>query len=90
MDKVKEMYPRSKFYHLKVGNLQEIKKALIYPQDRYLKSKPKCLHKSPYSFQILTRKKRIELYIVPLAYDMFFLYIELTPTFMAGSHNLIP
>ena len=26
MDIVKEMYNKSKFYHLKVGNLQEIKK----------------------------------------------------------------
>ena len=35
MDKVKEMYPRSKFYHLKVGSLQEIKKKLTYPPDWY-------------------------------------------------------
>ena len=35
MDIVKEIYPRSKFYHLIVGNLQEIKKKLTYPTDGY-------------------------------------------------------
>ena len=34
MDKVKEMYPKSKFYHVKVSNLQEIKK-MTYPPVRY-------------------------------------------------------
>ena len=33
IDKLKEMFPRKK-YHLRVGNLQEIKK-LTHPHDRY-------------------------------------------------------
>ena len=52
MDKVKEMFPRSKLYHLKVGNLQEIKKNDI-PYGSVLESIPKYLHKSPCACQIL-------------------------------------
>ena len=40
MDKVKEMYPRSKFYHLKVINLQEKNDI---PSGSVLESIPKCL-----------------------------------------------
>ena len=32
-DKVKEMFPRSKFYHVKVGNLQKIKKMTYIHKD---------------------------------------------------------
>ena len=36
MGKMKEMYPRSKIYALKIGNLQEINKMpYLYPPDRY-------------------------------------------------------
>ena len=46
MDKVKEMYPRSKFYHLKVDDLQEIYKTVI-PSGSVLQCIPKYLHKLP-------------------------------------------
>ena len=52
MDKVKEMYPRSKFWYFKVGNLQNINKTDI-PSGSLLESFPKCLHKSPCTCQIL-------------------------------------
>ena len=52
MDKVKEKYPKSNFYHLKVINLQDMCKT-ERPSGSVLKCIPKCLHKSPGACHIL-------------------------------------
>ena len=69
MDKVKEMYPRSKFKHLKVGNLQNINKTDI-PSGSVLESIPKCLHNRHVHAQCL---KMIEFYS-PFGKRHVFLY----------------